>query len=189
VSALVPRRQIAIEPSPLARNKLASLVRMMHHDATDPVVVRLASRIVHGFAADDWIAMAREIFRWVRDAIRYQHDPDRAEEFQDSAAIIERGYDDCDGKAKLAAAMMRAVGLDAEIVPHYRSGQLAHVSIRVRWPGSERTPGNLRGWIYGETTVRGAELGDNPRRIAPNPDTGRSPLSGGPRSAALGVLE
>ena len=159
--------------------KLEILKRQAKRDAVDPIVVRLASRIVRPFAPDEWWKMASEIFRWVRDAIKYQHDPDRTEEFQDAAAIIDRGWDDCDGKAKTAVAMMRALGLDAEIVPHWRNGQLAHVSIRVRFPGSERHPSSVRGWLYGETTVRGAELGDNLKRIAPNPNTGKIPLSGG----------
>jgi transglutaminase-like putative cysteine protease len=180
VTALEPRRRIVRTPDPLAVQKLEILKRMAKRDATDPIVVRLASRIVRPFAPDDWWQMAREIFRWVRDAIRYQHDPDRTEEFQDAAAIIDRGWDDCDGKAKTAVAMMRALGLDAEIVPHWRAGQLAHVSIRVRWPGSESHAGSVRGWLYGETTVRGAELGDNLKRIARDPDTKRIPLSGGP---------
>jgi transglutaminase-like putative cysteine protease len=186
MSSLQAHRKIYREPTQNARGKLAILARQTTRDATDPAVVALASRIAKPYRPDDWRGIAGEIFRFVRDGIRYQHDPDKQEEFADAVTILSRGWDDCDGKAKLTVALMRALGLDAEIVPHWSAGQLAHVSIRVRFPGSSRLPGNVRGWLYGETTVRGSDLGDNPRRIAPNQDTGRFPLSGGP-SAENGV--
>lgn len=178
-------RLVHVEPRPEAVAKFNMLQSLAHRDAIDPVVVAFASKLAAPHAPDDWHGIAREIFAFVRDGIRYQHDPDRREELAPARLVLARGWDDCDGKARLAVALMRAVGLDAQIVPLWRRGQLAHVSIRVRFPGSERAAGNVAGWLPGELTIRGAELGDNPRRIAPNPQTGKLPLSGGPDSGAI----
>lgn len=180
MSALDRPRVVHIAPQPKALAKFNALQALAHRDAIDPAIVAFASRLAAPHAPDDWHSIAREIFAFVRDGIRYQHDPDRREELAPARVVLGRGWDDCDGKARLAVALMRSVGLDAQLVPLFRRGQLAHVSIRVRFPGSERIAGSVAGWIPGELTVRGVGLGDNPRRIAPNPDTGKLPLSGGP---------
>lgn len=177
---LAPQRVLRVPPRPRALAKWRELERQAAADAIDPVIVQFASRLARPFSPDDWLAIAREIFRWVRDGIRYQHDPDRREEFAPAMEVLQRGWDDCDGKVKLAVALMRALGMDAEVVPVFAGGELGHVQMRVRFPGSRRVAGNVDGWIYGEMTIRGAELTQNPHAVASNPDTGKLPLSGGP---------
>lgn len=154
---------------------------MAFSDALDPIIVEFASRLARPFAPDDYLSIVREIFRWVRDGIRYQRDPGLHEDFASAMVVLQRGYDDCDGKIKLAVALMRALGIDADVVPVWgNEGELSHVQLRVRFPGSDRVEGNVDGWIYAEITIRGAELGQNPLAIASNPETGKLPLSGGP---------
>lgn len=146
--------------------------------AVDPVIVELASRIVRGTRPDDWAGMVSRIHEWVRDMIRYQHDPNRMEEFAPLRAILERARDDCDGKARLAVALAKSLGITARVWPVWRGPLLAHVQAGYKWPGSERYPGARDdGWVIGELTVRGAELGQDPRTIPRNPDTGRLPLA------------
>jgi hypothetical protein len=186
---LAPRAVVRVPPRPLARAKFRALCEQTAADAVDPQVVRMASWLTRVFAPDDYLARAREIYRFTRDGIRYQHDPDKREEFAPSATILERRWDDCDGKAKVAVAMMRAVGLDAQIWPVWRGGFLAHAQIRVRFPGSTQIAGSRGGWIYADPTIRGAELTQPPQAVASNPDTGRLPLSGGPLPHYLAALE
>lgn len=150
-------------------------------DALDPVIIEIASTIARPFAPDDYLAIVREVFRWVRDAIRYQADPGLIQDFSPARAVLERGRGNCVLKSKLAVAMLRALGMDADIVPVWDAkGNLPHVYIRVRFPGSHLVEGNRQGWLYAEMTIRGAELGMNPAAIASNPQTGKLPLSGGP---------
>jgi transglutaminase-like putative cysteine protease len=167
-------------PRPTEIRKLIVLRGQAYDDALDPAIVEMASTLARPFAPDDYLAIAREIFRWVRDGIRYQRDPGLREEFASAGEVLKRGWDDCDGKVKLAVAMLRSVGMTADVHPVWRGGNLTHVQLRVRWPGSTKVPGNVNGWIIGDETIKGAELTQNPRAVASNPDTGKLPLSGGP---------
>jgi hypothetical protein len=157
-----------------------------HRDARIPTIVELASTLVRPYAADDWQGMATTIHRFVRDAIRYQHDPDRRERLADAAATLRRGADDCDGKARLAAALANAAGLEAMVWPVFKGPILGHVQWAAKWPGSERLPsakahpmrpGGPREWIVGDVTIRGCELGEDPLSKPRDPTTGRLPLA------------
>lgn len=186
MAALTPRRVVqrpVVAPKPLEIAKLAKLREGAFDDARDPEIVRFASALARPHAPDDYLAITREIFRWVRDGIRYQRDPGGLEEFESAGTILRRGWDDCDGKVKLAVALLRSLGIEADVEPVWKNGNLSHVQLRVRWPGSQKVPGNRHGWILGELTIAGAELTQDPRSIAPNPETGRLPLSGGAHSA------
>lgn len=173
-------RQVQIPPAPDQQQKLAFMQRRADHDALDPLIVSWASRIARPFAPDDWMGIATELFHWVRDGIRYQRDPDRKEELAPARIVLARGWDDCDGKVRLFVAGVRALGLEGRFFPIWRAGQLSHVMAAVKFAGSEKLPRNQHGWLIGDLTIRGAELGQNPYTIASNPDTGKLPLSGGP---------
>jgi len=162
--------------------------RNAHQGARRRNIVELASQIVRPFRADDWRARAREIHRFVRDGVRYQHDPDRREQLADPRATLWRGYDDCDGKATSSMALMNAVGIEADIWPLWKGDTLAHVQNAVRWPGSERLPqardgGTVldgppgKGWIVSDPTIAGADLGVDPALLPRNPETGKLPLA------------
>lgn len=156
--------------------KLAFMQDGAEADAVDPRVVELATRIVRPFRSDAWRRMASEIHRWVRDGIKYQRDPNRREQLADAWTTISRGYDDCDGKARVAVAMARAVGLDARVWPVWRGDMLAHVQAAYRWEGSrDETDADADGWIVGELTIEGAELGQDPRTVTRRPN-GRLPI-------------
>ena len=168
--------------------KLAFMNAGAARDAKHPEISRVARALVANIRPDDWRGMASEIHRFVRDGIRYTHDPNRRELLMSAADTLARGADDCDGKARLAVALARAAGLEAVVWPKWRGPVLAHVQWGVKWPGSERDPRAQlpatglglparREWIVGEVTIKGAELGDDPSRIATNPDTGKLPLA------------
>ena len=144
----------------------------------DPRIVAKASELVHDLAPDNWAGMAERIHAFVRDRIRYQHDPNHIEALDPTPVVLERGWDDCDGKARLAAALAQAVGLSAKVWPMWRGPMLAHVQTAFRWPGSEKYPGaKPDGTVIGEVTIKGVRLGQDPREIERNPETGRLPLS------------
>lgn len=170
-----------VQPIRSEWEKLQNLRAQAHRDALDPFVVQLASKLAHPFRADDYLGIVRSVFRWVRDAIRYQSDPDKIQDYADATAIVARGWGNCVCKTKVAVAMLRALGFDADFVPVWGDdGSMPHVYLRVRFPGSAKVPGSVDGWLYGEMTIRGAELTQDPKAIARNPETGRLPLSGGP---------
>lgn len=168
--------------------KLAFMQAGAARDARNPYVQRIAVQLVKAFRPDDWRGMATEIHRYVRDGIRYTHDPDRKELLMSAVDTLRRGADDCDGKARVAVALARAAGLEAVVWPKWKGPVLAHVQWGVKWPGSERDPRaqapavrlqlpGRREWIVGELTIKGAELGDDPSRIPVNPETGKLPLA------------
>lgn len=154
-------------------------------DALDATVVALASRLASPHPPDDWLGIAREIFRFVRDGIRYQHHHDRKQELNRVPAILARGYENCTGKTVTAVALLRSLGMDADVKPVWSpAGELSHVQLQVRWPGSARVAGaGPGGWITGELTIRGVELGDDPHATGTNPETEKLPLAGGPAPA------
>ena len=182
-TALGPRPR----PPHVPTRDLVKLERFQHgarQDAIDPRVVAFASRISRHHRPDDHLAIVRELFRFVRDGIRYQPDADRVQDYSDAITVLDRGWGNCVTKTRLLVAMLRALGYDAEFVDRWKDSPrgpwMNHVQVRVRFPGSNKVLGNVGGWIYGDLTIRGAELAQNPREIASDPDTGRLPWSGGP---------
>lgn len=170
------------------RGKLAFMRRNMHNASRMPSVVQLASRIVRPHRPDDYRGQVTELHRFVRDGIRYESDPDRREQLADPRASVVRGFGDCDDKATVLCALGRALGLDCDIWPIWKGNVLQHVQSAFRWPGSERSqyahdgdevvdgpPG--KGWLIGDPTVRGAEVGANPLELPRNPETGKLALA------------
>jgi hypothetical protein len=142
--------------------------------------------------------IARGAHRWVRDNVRYVRDtakvpfwrPDPAgEEFADSTTILRRGFDDCDGKARLFVALVRAVGIvgaagdqpiEARIRPVFTPAprrDFVHVQADARWPGSEKIdtsqPG---GWLLAELILKDCPLGGDPDKM-PRDASGRRVLA------------
>lgn len=152
--------------------------RNARRDALRPRVVRLATRLARPFRPDAWARFAVAIYTFVRECVRYQHDPDRVERLESSEWILDNGVADCDGKVRLAVALARALGMEADVWPVWRGGILKHVQIGFRWPGSHTFPGaRADGWVIGDPTIAGADLGADPRRVPLNPETGRLPLA------------
>jgi hypothetical protein len=121
--------------------------------------------------------------RFVRDKIHYEKDFQvsrgaRGEEFADSETTVRRGYGDCDDKARLFVALMRAaeitkpMGTQARIRAVFRKHPLdfVHVQAEVRFPGSKRTrTADDDGWILAELILKGCELGQNPDEMPRGP--------------------
>lgn len=157
-------------------------------DAAHSEIQKLALQLVANVKPDDYAGMCAQIQNYVRDGIRYTHDPNRREKLMTAWDTLKRGADDCDGKARVAAALARAVGLEAVVWPKWRGPVLAHVQWAARYPGSARDPRAqlpahglshppTKEWIVGEVTIKGCAFGDDPARVGINPDTGKLPLA------------
>lgn len=123
-----------------------------------------------------------QLHRWVRDSVKYKHDPGGREQFADAETVLERRFDDCDGKARVFVAIATALGelrptwaIEAEIVPHWRAGHFVHVSARARWRGSRyHVRANPQGYVPSDPIVGGLEFGQDPEE-ARDPRTGKIP--------------
>lgn len=114
----------------------------------------------------------------VRDCIVYRLDSDRVGREQidgytdpegNADASFTRGYDDCDGKARLFVAICLSGGLRAEMVPRWKGEKLAHVYARVWCAG----PNETARWWWAETILRRARLGEDSESVPKEPDTGK----------------
>lgn len=156
-------------------DKAMFLRRESVRDASLPAVRLVAARFARIL---DPLARAEAIHRFVRDSIRYVRDLG-GEEFADCAVILARGFDDCDGKARLVVALTLAaerlcpVGLFARIVPVFPSPDVfAHVAAAFRWTNSATHPRALDGWVRSETILADCPLGAG-TEAAKRDDAGR----------------
>jgi transglutaminase-like putative cysteine protease len=132
-------------------------------DARNPTVRELAGRFAKARGPNDQAGIARDLHDFVRDSITYVYGPSH-QEFADSGAILERGFDNCAGKSRLFVALARAVELDARIVPNFaHPDEFNHVQAQVRYPGSEKDPrSEAGGWLRAELIAKGVPLGNGP---------------------------
>mgnify|MGYP001050336754 CR=1 FL=1 len=147
-------------------------------DAAHPLV-RSHARMLRTRAKNNAYQFAVLAHRFCRDRIKYQRDIG-GEEFADSAAILMRGFDDCDGKSRLFVALCRASGLPiaARIVPIFdKAGHFRHVQAECAMPGAPQELVQPNGWILVELTLRGVELGQGAESARRDALTGRLDLA------------
>ena len=145
-----------------------------------PVVREVARRVARPYGAispEKMGAIARDLFRLVRDRVRYVSDP-ASEEFSDAQQTLEQGFGDCDDKVRCFVALARSLKLEAHVRPVMRGSEFAHVQAVVRWPGSERERKALQdGWMVAELILRDAELGDDVQDVPAPPGLDWRPLA------------
>jgi transglutaminase-like putative cysteine protease len=141
-------------------------------------------------AIPDAEARTRAIQRWVRDHIHYQFDfrvsqslP--GEEFADTSTSLDRGFGDCDDKARAFVALVRAaemqepLGVQTRIRPVFMRApddRFTHVQAEVRWPRSHLHDNVIAdGWLLAELIVKGCEIGQDPDTI-PRLPNGERPI-------------
>ena len=151
-------------------------------DATHPAIKRLSWLLMEAARSSHAPSLAvvrlrfvQLVFTVARDWIRYEIDTDRvghedisgftrAEKPDDAVDALYRGVDDCDAKARLFCALCLAQGVQAQIVPHWEHGALAHVSAAFSADGAT--------WVPVELTLSRARLGDVAKDI-PKETTGK----------------
>lgn len=136
-------------------------------DASLPLVRDVARRFAIACDPNDKEGLARDLHRFVRDAIHYIHDP-VVEEFSDAQQVLEQGYGDCDDKIRCFVALCASVRIDAHVRPVFErldEGPFVHVQACVRWPGSERDGlADPSGYLPAELIIAGIPIGVGPRQ-------------------------
>jgi hypothetical protein len=152
--------------------KAAYMAAAARHDAHDPAVLAWA----RAFAGLPRPHREEAILRFAQRCIRYERDPawyDRGgqrhgiELLDSSTVALQRGYGDCDVKARLFVALCLATGVRAEIEPVFRGENgFPHVRARVLGPDGRR-------WQTADPTIINSTIGKLPRH----------PLTAFPREA------
>lgn len=97
----------------------ATLKRMRElvvQGARDPIVRATAERVIRDAgAATGSLAALAALHRFVADRIGYERDPAGIEQLATARRTLDKRREDCDGKATLLAALVRAVGHPAQI--------------------------------------------------------------------------
>lgn len=147
-------------------------------DASGPVVRQLAAAVC-GANTTKAEAVRRALLycqrkiayagdtRRKREAVAKYGEAPNHEELADTLTIVRKQHDDCDGKARVLVAFLRARGIEARIRPVWQAiGGFTHVQAECRYPGSEthRLAQN-DGWLVLEPTAREAEVGEGPADV------------------------
>ena len=131
------------------------------HDAQDPVIQGWAQ----GFRVLPRPERESAILRFCQRCLRYERDPAWFDadggrhgiELLDSSAVgFQRGYGDCDLKARIFVALCLAADVPAEIEPVFREKNgFPHVRARVLRPDSS-------GWETADPTIINSSIGRLP---------------------------
>lgn len=150
--------------------------RAHSHDQASALVQEKARAFLNYGSA---LSALSALHRFVRDYVKYRHDPGGREEFADAHTVLSRRFDDCDGKASTVVALAVALGklrpewhIEARTVPHWRLNHFAHVSAEMRYLGSDaHGRADKNGWLCSDPIVGGLEFGMTP-------EDGRDPKTG-----------
>lgn len=153
-------------------NTATKMKDIINSSAKNPYIRRWSEQILAkaNVKAYDWIGEINAIFTWVRDNIRYTHDPRGIEYLQTPPVLlqlIERGetpMGDCDDMTMLSLSLLKSIGYDVALkITSYRNDKTyQHVYGLV----SLKTP--MTGWIPIDCIKPNKELGfeaPNPTRV------------------------
>lgn len=138
---------------------LRTMQRHIDRGSGSPEVIRLAQGIAKSVPSRDEDAQASVLLQWVRGHTHYVHDPVGKELVKDPAYMLrelaETGKiaSDCDDQVVLLAALLRAIGIEAEpVVVSGDSSTYSHVLLRYRspklgWTTLDPITKNAAGWF------------------------------------------
>lgn len=137
------------------RERILAFSAMAKSGADEWDVMRVARDVAWGLRSDE--ARARALMEFVQ-RLPYWPDPPGTKDFiaQPCRVLVIGG--DCEDLATLLVALWVASGLTGRLVWIVQEGDQDHVAPEVYLPA--------RGWLWGETTVRGARLGEYPKQAA-----------------------
>lgn len=130
-------------------------------DSKSPKIIKMA-KMIWGLSQSRPVRFFKLALAVARDGIEYESDikqfghediasVTRSPKAGDAIEAYERGYDDCDAKARLFVAICLAGGFNARLWPLWKHGQLRHVAAEVRFQGRV---------YHAETIISRARLGD-----------------------------
>ena len=118
------------------------------------------------------LAVARDGIVFESDLKQFGHEDiagvTRPPEPDDAIDAYERGFDDCDAKARLFVALCIARGFEARLWPLWKNGVLKHVAGEVHFRGK---------WIHAETILARARLGEMHTDVPKEITTGKWKMS------------
>src|SRR3954468_4160487 len=113
-------------------------------------------------------AVAKDGVEYESDIKQFGHEDiagvTRAPEPTDATDAYDRGYDDCDAKARLFVALCLARGFEARLWPLWKEGELSHVAGEVKLNGK---------WTHAETILARAVFGEMHTDVPKEPTTGK----------------
>lgn len=122
-------------------------------NTTDPKVRAAAIQALRGSPEYDARAQAAAVYRFVRNRIRYQRDPQGTEWIQSAPRTLEIGAGDCDCQALLAGSLLAAGGVKGatrlSVVAVAPSRQPSHIFLEWQDPKTGR-------WWPMDSSWRGA---------------------------------
>ncbi len=125
---------------------LNHMVKLARDGAKDPIVIQTAHALVANLPQYDRLGEIKALHAFVRDAIRYTNDPLDVELLRTPRAMLEMKSGDCDDKAILLAALLRAIGRPSRFVAlaMNKSDLYSHVLVQTPWN---------KGWLNLETIM------------------------------------
>lgn len=118
------------------------------------------------------LAVARDGISYESDIKQFGHEDiagvTRHPEPNDATDAYDRGFDDCDAKARLFVALCLARGFEARLWPLWKDGELSHVAGEVLFDGQ---------WVHAETILARARLGEMHTDVPKEPTTGKWRMS------------
>lgn len=124
---------------------LKVMARFVKAARTDPNIIQAAIDITYPLSGKDWVGVIQRVHEYVRDDIRYIHDPVDVEKVQSPDLTIAIGAGDCDDKSVLSGALLEALGHPVRLVALRFDGHanfshvLTYTRIGPRWVGLECT--------------------------------------------------
>lgn len=98
------------------RATLRAMAGLVQREQAEYELIRKARELVQHLPEKAWEAQARVIFFFVRDRVRYVHDPLYVETIAGPLETLKTRAGDCDDKSVLAAALLQAIGHPARFV-------------------------------------------------------------------------
>lgn len=162
-------------------NTIDKMKVIINDSAKNPYVRRYAEAILNKYKVSsyDWIGEAKAVHNWVRDNIRYTHDPLNVEYLQTPPVLLkliergERPMGDCDDMTMLSLSLLKSIGypVGLKITSYNNSGKFQHVygmvKVAVGKAGASGA-GNMTQWLPVETIKPDKEFGfeaPNPMRV------------------------
>lgn len=92
------------------------MAALIQQGSLNPVVRAHAVQLVQGLRQKDYLAEARSVHAWVRDAIRYTRDIAGVETLHTADRILTDRAGDCDDKSILIGALLHSIGHPIRLV-------------------------------------------------------------------------
>jgi transglutaminase-like putative cysteine protease len=122
---------------------------------TDPIIKRIADKIVVTSCESNRICQSKALFYFVRDNYKYIPDPIGKEYIEDPKEFLSIGGGDCESGSIALANLEVAIGVETQLVfiPN-------HVYIRIKLPDALKMYKRNGDWVYLDWTCKSCNFGE-----------------------------